>query len=163
MHKITTDNPYTPSSNIIYAPPLDASWAAYLGRIFWFLPGTIVGLYFGRCFQTGIASTFSSVRSMTAYSGVYLLIFSCSCFLLTLLWRLPRRYFAGGAQVSSSAAFSSGMFMTLSATLVVSFGVESGLVPMKQWAHIGILVLSGFVAVEFESILSHSFSKRGQV
>ena len=161
MAKATIDNPYSPSSSVIFASPDDSSWAAYLGCIVWFLPGTIVGLYFARCFQSGIANTLLSIQSVTAYSAVYLIVFACSCFLLTLLWRLPRRYFAGEARVNPVAAFSSGMLMTLLATLVVWSGVELGWLPMKQWAHFGVLLLCGVVAVECESILSRSLSKRG--
>jgi hypothetical protein len=51
--------------------------------------------------------------------------------------------------------------MTFLATLVVWSGVELGWLPMKQWAHIGILLLCGVVAVECESMLSRSLSKRG--
>ncbi len=161
MTKVTNDNPYSPSSSVIFAPPNDSSWAVYLGCIVWFLPGTMVGLHFARCFQSGIANTLLSIQSMTAYSAFYLIVFACSCFLLTLLWRLPRRYFAGEARVTSVAAFSSGMLMTFLATLVVWSGVELGWLPMKQWAHFGILLLCGVVAVECESILSRSLSKCG--
>ena len=161
MAKVTIDNPYSPSSSGILAPPDDSSWAAYLGCIVWFLPGTMVGLHFARCFQSGIANTLLSIQSVTAYSAVYLIVFACSCFLLTLLWRLPRRYFAGEARVTSVAAFSAGMLMTLLATLVVWSGVELGWLPMKQLAHFGVLLLCGVVAVECESILSRSVSKRG--
>jgi len=158
MTKIAPDNPYSPPSNLIVVTSHDVSLVAYLGCIVWFLPGTIVGSLLARCFQYGMANSLSSIQ--TVYSAIYLLTFAFCCLLSTLLWRLPRRYFAREARINSVAVFFSGVLMTLSATLAVWYGVESGMLPMKQWVHNGILLLCGLLAVECEIILSRSLSKR---
>ncbi len=160
MVKTTIENPYSPPS-VIIARANDSFWAGNLRCLVWFIPGTIVGMHVGRYFQSIAEGTLRAIPSMTVYSAAYLLMFACCCFLSTLFWRLPRRYFVGGGRVNPVAAFISGILMPLLATLAIRTGVNLGWLPMKQWAHNGILVLSGFVAVECESILAGSLGKRG--
>ena len=157
------ENPYAPSSSVPAVPTemlSDSSLVKYLVSTLWFLPGTIVGLELGHCFQFGLVSWASKMKSMTLQSAIYLAVFACACLIITMFWRLPRRYFGGHRRVHWVASFASGLFMLLGARFVVFVGVESGLVPMTQWALNGILLLFGILSVECESIVSGLVYKR---
>jgi hypothetical protein len=157
MEKMKIENPYAPSSWVPAVPTKelsDSSLVRYLVSTFWFLPGTIAGLELGHCFQFGLESWISKTKSMTLQSAIYLTVFACACLIISMFWRLPRRYFGGHRRVHKVASFGSGLLMVLSARLVVFVGVESGLLSMTQWVHFGILLVFGILSVECEDIVN---------
>ena len=148
-------NPYEASTNV-YIPRSDAlSWTLYLSRVFWFLPGTQVGRELERCTHSGVSNTLKRFEAMNIQSTIELSIFAISCFFLTVLWRLPRRYFVGSTRINSVASFLSGILMMFLAGKIIRLGMMTNF--QTQTATI---FLSGIIAVEFESILSRLRVKR---
>ncbi len=152
---MTIENPYQASSIVIVVPSECLSWRTYLSRIFWFLPGTILGRELERCIHHGLAKSLKRFEAMSIQSVIELTVFACSCLLLTMLWRLPRQFFIGGIRIQSGASFVSGILMMYLASVVIRSGTF-----IHFWEQTVIILMSGILAVECESILSFLLGKR---
>jgi len=149
MESVAVQNPYEASIRTT-SPPSDAlSWPTYLRRIFWFVPGTIIGRELERCMNSGVARSISRYESMTTQGAIALLVFACCCLFLTILWRLPRRCLVKKTRMNSLASFLSGILMMLLAGLIIRAWFMTTFLTQAA-----TIFLTGIVAVECESILS---------
>ena len=117
-------NPYAPCS----APgqktdvQTDAPPRTNLAWLLFFLPGTTVGLHLGAIIEDGVSGAIQRTMGNPLDSLQFFATFGFISFALTLIYRVPRWYFAGPHRVYWWSAFLSGVVIVgLAYSTVVTF------------------------------------------
>ncbi len=159
MEKKTFGNPYESADDLGLVPRAGSSRANYIISMLWFVPGVISGNELGRCCYFGLGRWLEMFESFDVQQVIQRPIFAIVCFVLTLFWRIPRKYLVSRLYVNSFATFASGVFMILFGMFVTGVGYKIGWLPRTFGAYLITLVSSAILAVEFESIVARLLEK----